>query len=134
MRASHLYLSSASHLHFPFHLSLVHLTSSPLNLSFASLIAPLTCTSDLHLFLSTFQLHLAVPRAPRSFTSRLHISLAHLSRNSHLDLSGSPLTRTSMLHIIFVCPLHICTLQMHRSSARFSKPSAIKQAVFLNSA
>ena len=49
MRASHLYLSSASHLHFPFHLSLVHLTSSPLNLSFASLIAPLTSTSDLHL-------------------------------------------------------------------------------------
>ena len=45
MCTSHLHLICTS----PSHLSLLHLTSSPLHISCASLIAPLACTSDLRL-------------------------------------------------------------------------------------
>ena len=100
MRASHLYLSSASHLHFSFHLSLVHLTSSPLNLSFASLIAPLTSTSDLHLLQ-----HLSIASLSIMCATQLHISVAHPSGKWHL--SFGPLNFPFYSHLKVAH--HICT-------------------------
>ena len=80
--SGHAYLSPASHLHLsisPLTRSLLlHRTSSRLRMSFASLIAPLTCTSDLHLL--------------------QHLSIAYLSCTYHVRHAGS--------HLGYKCQLH----------------------------
>ena len=106
----HLYLSCASHLHLsisPLTCSLpLHLTSSRLRLSFASLIAPLTCTSDAHLLQ-----HLSIASLRIMCATQLHISVAHLSCISQSHLSFGPLSFSSYSHLN--AAHHICTSSAH---------------------
>ena len=112
----HLYLSSASHLHLsisPLTRSLLlHLTSSHLRMSFASLIAPLTCNSDLDLLQ-----HLSIASLSIMCVTQVHISVAHLSCTSQSHVSFGTLSFSSYSHREVAH--HICTSSapLHPSDA-----------------
>ena len=97
------------------HLSISPLAFAPHILLIASLIAPLTCTSDLHLLQ-----HLSI--ASLSCTYHVGHAASHLGCTSRLHFSVSSLIWTSQFLLLIAplgCGCHICTSSapLHPSDA-----------------